>query len=70
MQIVRSNNNWCLHYSIDNISWKMVRYLRLDFPDRICIGIFSQSPTGNGCKVTFSEIEMLKQTYKNIRKAE
>jgi len=70
MQIVRSKNNWCLHYSKDKVSWKMVRYFRLDLSSRISIGIFSQSPRGNGCKVNFSDIELLKQTYNNIRKAE
>jgi regulation of enolase protein 1 (concanavalin A-like superfamily) len=70
MQIVRSANNWCLHYSKDKVNWKMVRYFRLDLRNNISIGIFSQSPIGEGCKVHFSEIELLNQTYKNIRKAE
>ena len=69
MQIVRKDNNWCLHYSKDKINWKMVRYFRLELSDKIKIGIFSQSPIGDGCKVIFSGIELLKNTYKNIRKA-
>jgi uncharacterized protein len=70
MQIVRKDHNWCLHYSKDKINWKMVRYFRLDLNTSIRIGIFSQSPAGAGCKVNFSSIELLKNTYTNIRKAE
>ena len=70
MQIVRKDNNWCFHYSDDKITWKMTRYFRFELPQSIFIGVFSQSPIGEGCKVIFSEIEVLKQIYNSIRKAE
>jgi uncharacterized protein len=70
LQVVRKGDNWCLHYSSYKTAWKMVRYFRFELPKNICIGIFSQSPLGEGCSVNFSGIELLDQTYSNIRKAE
>ena len=70
MQVVRKGHNWCLHYSEDAIHWKMVRYFRLGMNDKIKVGIFSQSPLGAGCKVSFNSVSLLKNTYNNIRKAE
>ncbi len=70
MQIVRREHNWCLHYSNDKKKWRMVRYFRFELNEKINIGIFSQSPLGEDCRVKFSELELLENAYKNIRKAE
>jgi uncharacterized protein len=70
MQIVRSGDNWCLHYSHDRSSWKMVRYFKLSLNKKIRIGVSSQSPVGGGCRVIFKDVELLKNNYTNIRKAE
>ncbi len=69
MQIVRKDHNWCLHYSLDKISWKMVRYFRFEIQNSLIIGISCQSPLGGGCKAVFSEIELINNNYSNIRKA-
>jgi regulation of enolase protein 1 (concanavalin A-like superfamily) len=69
LQIVRKGNDWCLHYSDDKTGWKMVRYFRFEITNKIKIGVSCQSPLGEGCKVIFSDIEILKNDYKNIRKA-
>ena len=69
LQIVRKVNDWCLHYSDDKTNWKMVRYFRFELKNKIKIGFSSQSPLGNGCKVIFDDIEILKNNYNNIRKA-
>jgi uncharacterized protein len=70
MQIVRKESNWCMHYSTDKINWKMVRYFRFELIKNINIGLFSQSPLGDGCKVRFSRVQLLNKAYSNIRKAE
>jgi len=69
MQIVRKGQNWCLHYSNDKENWKMVRYFRLVMNKTIKVGVSSQSPIGEGCKVIFKNIEVLKNEYSDIRKA-
>lgn len=69
MQIVRKDHNWCLHYSLDKKNWKMVRYFRFEMQNALKIGISCQSPLGRGCRAVFSDIELLKNHYSNIRKA-
>ncbi len=70
LQVVRKGDNWCLHYSLDNKSWKMVRYFSLIMDKKIKAGISAQSPLGDGCAVEFHNLELLKNDYSNIRKAE
>ncbi len=69
MQIVRKDHNWCLHYSNDKMNWRMVRYFRFETQNVINIGISCQSPLGRGCRAVFSDLELLKNHYSNIRKA-
>lgn len=63
MRIARKGHNWCLHCSNDKKNWRMVRYFRFELNTRINIGIFSQSPLGEGCRMQFSELESLENTY-------
>lgn len=67
LQVVRQGNNWCLHYSVDGKSWKMVRQFRLEMDSAVKAGFSAQSPVGEGTKVVFSEIELLDNCYENIR---
>jgi hypothetical protein len=45
----------------------MVRYFTLGERQNLEIGFLSQSPTGEGCTSTFSEITMLPQLLSDIR---
>lgn len=45
------------HWSVDGSSWTLLRYFRLrDAAAPAAIGFLAQSPTGDGCTATFSEI--------------
>jgi len=68
LQIMRKDDYWCLYYSIDGKSWKMVRYFKLKMKNEVKIGIVVQSPIGNGCKVLFSNFKIANNEIKNIRK--
>jgi uncharacterized protein len=68
LQIVRKGDYWALHYSIDGKKWKMVRYFKLKMKEELKIGLESQSPIGNGCKVIFSKIKISENDVKNMRK--
>lgn len=70
LQVVRRENNWALHYSLDKINWKMVRYFRLDLDQTVKAGICAQSPAGKGCSVIFSNLQVLDNNYENIRMAD
>ena len=68
MQITRQGNNFALHYSQDGIQWKLSRIFRLMLDDEVLVGISAQCPFGESCKVIFSNLELLPNTYTNIRK--
>jgi len=58
---------YAFHYSLDNSTWNLVRYFTLGERKSTEIGFLSQSPTGEGCTSTFSEIIFLPQPLSDIR---
>lgn len=58
---------YAFHYSLDGNIWNMVRYFTLDERKNLEIGFLSQSPTGEACTSTFSEIAFLPQLLSDIR---
>lgn len=68
MQVIRKDNNFALHYSIDKENWKLERIFRLDMNKEVKVGVSAQSPIGEGCIASFEGIEILDNNYTNIRK--
>jgi uncharacterized protein len=69
LRISKINQTYAFHSSSTGDFWHMVRYFALEnVPSKA--GFLAQSPTGEGCKVTFSEIEFAYQTLKDIRSGE
>ena len=58
---------FAFHYSLDNSLWHMVRYFTLGERKDLQLGFLSQSPTGEGCTSTFSEIVYLPQKLTDVR---
>ncbi len=58
---------YAFHYSLDNVTWNMVRYFNLGERSKAEIGFLSQSPTGKGYTANFSEISFVSQTLSDIR---
>jgi regulation of enolase protein 1 (concanavalin A-like superfamily) len=58
------------HYSLDGQFWNLVRYFTLDILSNPQIGFSAQSPTGQQCTVTFSEINYRAATIGDIRSGE
>src|SRR5689334_14225162 len=58
---------YAFHYSLDGNVWDMVRYFTLGERTNLEIGFLSQSPTGEGCTSTFSEIALIPQKLSDIR---
>jgi len=57
LRVSRIDRAYAYHASVDGAVWQMVRFFVLDDgagPHRI--GFEAQSPTGDGCRVTFDEI--------------
>jgi regulation of enolase protein 1 (concanavalin A-like superfamily) len=57
LRITRTGPAWAFHASLDGTRWDMIRYFALDGPDPVRVGFMPQSPSGDGCTVTFDRIE-------------
>ncbi len=69
LRIAKLGKTCAFHFSSTGDYWHMVRHFALeDAP--IKAGFLAQSPTGEGCKVVFSEIEFAYKTLKDIRSGE
>jgi regulation of enolase protein 1 (concanavalin A-like superfamily) len=58
---------YAFHYSLSGSTWNLVRYFTLGERKNVEIGFLSQSPTGEGCTASFSEIAFLSQNLSDIR---
>jgi regulation of enolase protein 1 (concanavalin A-like superfamily) len=58
------------HYSRDGQYWHLVRYFTLGELKDIKVGFLSQSPTGHGCEVRFSEISYSPRALTDYRSGE
>lgn len=61
---------FAFHYSRDGRFWHLVRYFTLGNPEHLRVGFSSQSPTGQGCRARFTEIDFRQASLKDIRSGE
>lgn len=61
---------FALHYSLDGETWHFVRYFALQHSAGLRAGFSVQSPTGDGCTVTFSEIRYTTSLLGDLRSGE
>jgi len=55
------------YYSLDHLSWNLVRIFKNEYPSTIYVGVGSQSPAGNGNKTIFTGIELTDSAVKDFR---
>jgi uncharacterized protein len=68
LRVSRIDRAWAYHASTDGSTWEMVRVFSLpDSESRYRIGFEAQSPTGDGCSVTFSDIRYTAQRLADLR---
>jgi regulation of enolase protein 1 (concanavalin A-like superfamily) len=68
LRVSRIDRVFSFHASLDGKTWQMIRVFALDdqeAPDRI--GFEGQSPTGDGCTVTFDEIRFVPERLGDLR---
>ncbi len=63
-KIAKAANVITVYYSLTGANWFLIRHFTFDSNKNLKVGFLAQSPTGNDCKVKFSEI---KYTSKKIR---
>jgi regulation of enolase protein 1 (concanavalin A-like superfamily) len=61
---------YAFHYSHDGKLWNLVRHFGLGGQPNMQIGFLSQSPTGEGCTVRFSEIAYQPHKLGDLRSGE
>lgn len=64
------SNTFNLYYSENGEKWFGVRGFRLNKTDNLRIGFSAQSPTGKGCSVEFSEINLQERKLKDFWKGD
>ena len=68
LRVSRIGAVYAYHASTDGKSWTMVRVFGLGGePDRHQVGFEAQSPTGEGCTVTFSDVRFASRTLSDLR---
>jgi regulation of enolase protein 1 (concanavalin A-like superfamily) len=67
LRIAQTERATAFHYSLDGKWWSFVRYFSLGAHHELRAGFSSQSPTGKGCRVEFSEISYRPGTLSDLR---
>lgn len=55
-KVAKAGNVITLYYSLEGQHWFLIRHLVFDTPTPLAVGFLAQSPTGNNCTVTISNI--------------
>ncbi len=67
LRISKIDNVFAFHYSLDKEYWHLIRYFSLDKTKNLKAGFSVQSPVGNGCTASFSDINFIEEKLNNIR---
>jgi uncharacterized protein len=60
---------YAFHYANDGVHWSLVRHFHLDPSSgrHVQLGFLAQSPTGEGCRVSFSQLRYLPEALDDLR---
>jgi regulation of enolase protein 1 (concanavalin A-like superfamily) len=68
LRVARIDRSYAYHASVDGVTWQLIRVFRLqDDTSGHRIGFEAQSPTGDGCTVTFDRISFTAQRLAELR---
>ena len=68
LRVSRIDRAYAYHASLDGKTWQMIRvFVLADETSRMRIGFEGQSPTGDGCSVTFDEIRFRPERLADLR---
>lgn len=67
LRVYRQGNAVAFHYSTDGSYWRFVRNFTIGSLAELRIGFAAQSPTGQGCRVHFSEINFRYGSLSDLR---
>jgi regulation of enolase protein 1 (concanavalin A-like superfamily) len=68
LRVSRIDNAFVYHASLDGKTWRLVRVFAIDHGSTpASIGFEAQSPTGDGCVVTFDDIQFTRERLRDLR---
>ena len=68
LRVSRIDHAFAYHASLDGRTWRMVRFFAIDGTSTsAAIGFEAQSPTGDGCVVTFDDIRFTRERLGDLR---
>jgi uncharacterized protein len=70
LRVARMDSALAFHFSTDGSEWSFVRHFTLGPTERLAVGFAAQSPTGEGCEVTFDDIRYLPRRLGKLRSGE
>jgi uncharacterized protein len=70
LRVSRLEQAYAFHVSEDGILWSLIRYFKLDDSQNAQMGFLAQSPTGDGCTVSFHDIRFESRLLADIRSGE
>jgi regulation of enolase protein 1 (concanavalin A-like superfamily) len=65
LRISRMGTAYAFHASTDGATWSFIRHFALD--GEIELGLEAQSPVGEGCSVTFTDVEFAQRRLAELR---
>jgi regulation of enolase protein 1 (concanavalin A-like superfamily) len=68
LRVSRVDHAFAYHASLDGRTWRMIRFFTIDDPaTSAAVGFEAQSPTGDGCVVTFDDIHFTAERLHDLR---
>ncbi len=68
LRVSRIDHAFAYHASLDGRTWRMARFFAIDdASNSAAIGFEAQSPTGDGCVVTFDDIRFTRERLPDLR---
>jgi len=68
LRVSRIDEAFAYHASVDGLRWRMIRFFALDGASAgVRVGFEAQSPTGDGCTVTFDQVRFARKRLDDLR---
>ncbi|WP_444964054.1 DUF1349 domain-containing protein [Nocardiopsis sp. M1B1] len=67
LRVSRIGRAFAYHASLEGTAWRMIRFFAVDAAASARIGFEAQSPTGDGCAVTFDHIRFTGERLAELR---
>jgi uncharacterized protein len=67
MKISSDTKTVGFYYSLGNDEWQLIRLFKNEYPEKIWLGVSSQSPVGNGNSSTFENVAVTQRSIADFR---